>query len=152
MMSSPPSATTGSSLYMHFPAVQSSSYIFGAQESTVLNGLSTYNVWVSRDSSLAASHAFSGEPANSPTKSLFGATTMQKQSFGTFTKAPARSTTLRTGVHLFPMIIGLVTTAPSQWKKFKICGPPTPGNKYLLPPEKPTTSCGKTGPTIITWS
>ena len=53
---------------------------------------------------------------------------------------------------LVPMIIGFVTTAPSQWKKFKICGPPIPGNKYLLPPEKPTTSCGKTGPTIMVWS
>ena len=41
MMSSPPSARTGSSLYMHLPAVQTSSYIFGvAQERMVWNGLS----------------------------------------------------------------------------------------------------------------
>ena len=67
-------------------------------------------------------------------------TTMQKQSFGTETMAAARSTTALTGVYLLPIIIGLVTRAPSQWKKFNISGPLTPGNKYLFPPEKPTTS------------
>src|SRR5882762_5636188 len=76
-------------------------------------------------------------------------TTMQKQSFSMFTIAPARSTIFRTGVHLLPMIIGLVTTAPSQWKKFRISGPATPGKRYLFPPEKPTTSCGNTGPMMM---
>ena len=75
-------------------------------------------------------------------------TTMQKASLGIFNIVPARSTTLRTGVHLWPMIFGVVITAPSQWKKFSTCGPATPGKRYLLPPEKPTTSCGKTGPMI----
>src|SRR5436190_4614910 len=93
-----------------------------------------------RERSLALSHAASGVPAYSPTSFFLGVTTMQKHSLSTFTIAPARSTTLRTGVHLLPIIIGLVTTAPSQWKKLRILGPPTPGNRYLLPPEKPTTS------------
>src|SRR5579871_3060291 len=151
-MSSPPSATTGSSLYIHLPATQISSYIAGAQESTVLNGFGRRVMCTSRESSLAWSQADSGVPAQSPTNDLSGATTIAKQILSTFTIAPARSTTLRTGVHLLPMIIGFVQTAPSQWKKFKISGPPTPGNKYLLPPEKPTTSCGNTGPTMMTWS
>src|SRR5882724_6611086 len=151
MMSSPPSATTGSNLYMHLPATQISSYIAGAQESTVLNGLGRRVMWTSLESSLAWSHAPSGVPANSPTSDLSGATTIARHNFSTFTMAPARSTTLRTGVHLFPMIIGLVQTAPSQWKKFKIFGPPTAGNRYLFPPENPTTSCGNTGPQIIIW-
>ena len=57
---------------------------------------------------------------------------MQKHSFGTVTIAPARSTTLRTGVHLLPMIIGLVTTAPSQWKKFSTSGPADAGEEILV--------------------
>src|SRR5438046_1899732 len=134
MISSPPSATTGSSLYMHLPATQISSYIGGAHDSTVLNGFGFRVMCTSRDSSLAASQAASGAPANRPASDLSGATTIAKHSLSTFTSAPARSTTLRTGVHLFPMIIGLVQTAPSQWKKFKIFGPPTPGKRYLLPP------------------
>ena len=43
-------------------------------------------------------------------------------------------------------------SAPSQWVKLITSGPLTPGKKYLLPPEKPATSCGKTGPTITIWS
>lgn len=31
------------------------------------------------------------------------------------------------------MTIGLVHTAPSQWKKSEILGLPTPGERYLLP-------------------
>ena len=85
-----------------------------------------------RESSLALSHAASGVPGKQARKVLFGSTTMQKQSLSTFTIAPARSTTLRTGVHLLPMIIGLVTTAPSQWKKFKICGPAHAGEQIFV--------------------
>ncbi|WP_439603579.1 hypothetical protein [Shinella sp.] len=41
---------------------------------------------------------------------------------GTVTSAPAASTTLRTGVHLLPMIIGLVTIF---WAKvFRLRVPP----------------------------
>ena len=103
----------------------------------------------SSESALAASQACSGVPAKRPENFAPSPTTRQKQSFGSVTMEPARSTTLRTGVHLLPMIIGFVTTAPSQWKKFRMSGPATPGNRYLLPPEKPTTSCGKTGPQMM---
>ena len=48
----------------------------------------------------------------------------------------ARSTTRRTGVHLFPMIIGLVTTAPSQWKKFSTSGPLDSGEEIFVSPGK----------------
>src|SRR5438876_1219662 len=149
MINSPPSPNTGSSLYMHLPAVQSSSYIGGQQERMVWNGFSLWVTCNFRESSLALSQASSGVPAKSPARFFCGSTTMQKQSLSALTIAPARSTTFRTGVHLLPMIIGLVTTAPSQWKKFRISGPPTPGKRYLLPPEKPTTSWGKTGPTMM---
>ena len=47
-----------------------------------------------------------------------------------------------------PMILALVISAPSQCDRSISSRPDTPGNRYLLPPEKPTTSCGKTGPTI----
>src|ERR1051326_17335 len=149
MISSPPSASTGSSLYIHLPAVQSSSYIGGQQDTMVRKGFSLYVMCSLRERSLALSQAASGVPANSPARFFCGSTTMQKQNLSALTIVPARSTTLRTGVHLLPIIIGLVTTAPSQWKKFSIAGPPTPGKRYLLPPEKPTTSCGKTGPTMM---
>ena len=57
---------------------------------------------------------------------------MQKASFGTGTSAAARSTTRRTGVHLLPMIIGLVMTAPSQWKKLRISGAADAGEEVLV--------------------
>ena len=145
MINSPPSARTDSSLYMHFPAVHNSSYISGAQARMVWNGLSIVRVWRSEERSAAADHASSTGPANRPLMPSLS-TTMQKASLGIFTIAPARSTTLRTGVHLWPMILGVVITAASQWKKCSTSGPDTPGKRYLLPPEKPTTSCGKTGP------
>ena len=47
-----------------------------------------------------------------------------------------------------PMISALVISAPSQCERSMSSRPETPGKRYLLPPEKPTTSCGKTGPTI----
>src|ERR1041385_3016658 len=102
---------------MHLPATQISSYIGGAHESPVLNGFSLNVMWTRFESSLAPSHAASGVPAKRPASVLSGATTIAKHNLSTPTIAPARSTTLRTGVHLLPMIIGLVQTAPSQWKK-----------------------------------
>gem|GEM_PF-6160531 len=50
------------------------------------------------------------------------------------------------------MMQGFVMSAPSQWKKSRISCPASPGKRYLLPPEKPTTSCGNTGPMMIRWS
>jgi hypothetical protein len=61
----------------------------------------------------------------------------------------AFSTTFLVAVHLLPLIIGLVTMAPSQWKKLIISAAAIPGKIYLCPPENPTTSCGNTGPKII---
>src|ERR1043165_2344703 len=98
---------------MHLPPVQSSSYIVGAQDRIVLKGVALRVIWIWWERSLAASQAASGVPAKRPAR-FFPSTTMQKQSLSTCTIAAARSTTLRTGVHLLPMIIGLVTTAPSQ--------------------------------------
>ena len=46
-----------------------------------------------------------------------------------------------------PMISADVIRAPSQCEMSMMSWPATPGKKYLLPPEIPTTSCGSTGPT-----
>ena len=46
-----------------------------------------------------------------------------------------------------PMISALVISAPSQCETLMTSWLEMPGKKYLLPPEKPTTSCGNTGPT-----
>ena len=50
-------------------------------------------------------------------------------------------------IPVVPMISAEVISAPSQCDTSMIFWPPTPGKKYLLPPEIPTTSCGSTGPT-----
>ena len=104
-------------------------------------------MWVCAERSAASSHADSGVPVNRPL-SPWWVTTMQRACLGMVTAAPARSMTFLTAVHLCPMIFGLVMMAASQWKKLRTSGPLTPGKRYLLPPEKPTTSWGKTGPTI----
>ena len=41
-----------------------------------------------------------------------------------------------------------LTTTDELFPDFEDVGPATPGNRYLFPPEKPTTSWGNTGPTI----
>ncbi len=43
-------------------------------------------------------------------------------------------------------------SAPSQCVKWMISDAAMPGKRYFVPPEKPTTSCGKTGPQMSTWS
>ena len=59
----------------------------------------------------------------------------------------------RTGVTpRVPIISALVIKAPTQWERSISSWPDTPGKKYLLPPEKPTTSCGNTGPTTMATS
>ena len=73
-------------------------------------------ICLSEDRSLAAAQASSTGPAKSPHMPSFS-TTMQKAIFGILNMALARSITLRTGVHLCPIIFGVVITAPSQWKK-----------------------------------
>ena len=46
------------------------------------------------------------------------------------------------------MIRLAVIRAPTQWEMSMTSCTEQPGKKYLLPPEKPTTSWGNTGPTI----
>ena len=46
------------------------------------------------------------------------------------------------------MISTLLMSAPSQCETLMTSFTATPGKRYLLPPEKPTTSCGTTGPTM----
>ena len=72
-----------------------------------------------------------------------------KQDFGRSIIPAARSITARTGVYPEPMIRLLVIKAPDQWVKLIISAPAMPGKKYLFPPEKPTTSWGKTGPQMM---
>ena len=61
--------------------------------------------------------------------------------------AAPSSISARTGVMpVVPMISAEVISAPSQCETSMIFWPATPGKKYLLPPEIPTTSCGSTGP------
>ena len=69
-------------------------------------------------------------------------------------RARAAWITRRTGVSFRPMMRAQVMTAPSQWKKWSSSPPETPGKRYLAPPENPTTSWGKTGPSTSTrsWS
>ena len=62
MISSPSVATTGSSLYMHLPATHSSSYIGGAQESTVWYARGVQTMCVSAETSAACDQASSGVP------------------------------------------------------------------------------------------
>ena len=53
----------------------------------------------------------------------------------------------RTGVmSVVPMISAEVMSAPIQCETSMMSWPATPGKKYLLPPEMPTTSCGQHRP------
>ena len=70
------------------------------------------------------------------------------QCFGTVRSEAAVSTISRTGVFFRPTMTGFVMSAPSQWNMLMISAPEMPGKRYLFPPENPTTSCGKVGPTI----
>ena len=72
--------------------------------------------------------------------------TMAMSELGVGMKDAARLMSRRMGVSATPMISLLVSSAPSQWVTSMTSWPDTPGTKYLLPPEKPATSCGKTGP------
>ena len=67
-------------------------------------------------------------------------TTMQNARRSTGTRLADLSITLRTGVHLVPMISWFVIRAPSQWKKFKTSGPDTPGVRALADLHKQTLS------------
>ena len=59
----------------------------------------------------------------------------------------------RTGVTpRVPIMAALVIKAPTQCERSISSCPDTPGKKYLLPPEKPTTSWGNTGPMTMATS
>ncbi len=89
--------------------------------------------------------AASTAPSTAP--SATSAVTAQNASFSDGISAAPSSISARTGViPVVPMISAEVISAPSQCETSMIFWPPTPGKKYLLPPEIPTTSCGSTGP------
>ena len=75
--------------------------------------------------------------------------TIATLTLGVWIMAAAVSIIRRMGVSAVPMVATLVNIAPIQWVTLIISAPEMPGKKYLLPPEKPTTSCGKTGPQTI---
>ena len=76
-------------------------------------------------------------------------TSMVKASFSAWMRSLAASISWRTGVMpRVPMMRLAVISAPTQWEMSMTSWTEQPGKKYLLPPEKPTTSCGKTGPTM----
>src|SRR4051812_3906874 len=97
MISVPPGATTGSSLYIHLPAVQSSGYISGQIETTVWNGRGNHRTLTSAESRAASSYAASGVPNDTPCSPRLE-TTSEKQCRGTSIIAAQWSTTARTGV------------------------------------------------------
>ena len=72
MITSPPSATAGSILYMPLPAVHRSSYIGGITESTVFNGLSSQTMCRCDESAAACSHASRASPKYSPAIAVLG--------------------------------------------------------------------------------
>jgi hypothetical protein len=62
MITSPPSATAGSILYMPLPAVQTSAYIGGITESTCFIGRSSQTMWRFDDKADARSHVSRADP------------------------------------------------------------------------------------------
>ena len=109
---------------------------------------------VSADTSAAAAHAAGGSANVMACRSWVpGLVTMQSASRSPGTIDAASSMSARTGViPRVPMIFELVISAPSQCDRSMSSRPDTPGNRYLLPPEKPTTSCGNTGLTMTVTS
>src|SRR3954449_8446614 len=107
-------------------------------------------MWVSAATSAAAAQAASGEPNASECRlRVRDCVTAEKQCRSPGTSEAASFISARTGViPRVPIICALVMSAPSQCERSISSRPETPGKRYLLPPEKPTTSCGKTGPTI----
>jgi hypothetical protein len=97
MISSPPSASAGSSLYIALPAVQSSSYIGGAQASTRSMARGRCVTWRSFERSAASAQAATGSPtamAPSPAPSTVSAISV----VGVGTSSAAAWIIARTGV------------------------------------------------------
>src|SRR4051795_6570637 len=96
---------------------------------------------------IECSAASAGSPTDAAASSRSAVTT-QKASFRAGISAAPSLIKARTGVvPVVPMISAEVINAPSQCETSMIFCPATPGKKYLLPPDIPTTSCGSTGPT-----
>ena len=110
--------------------------------------------WVSAEISAQAAQASSGVPkAAACSVSAPDATTRHSASRSAGIRLAASLISARTGVTpRVPIISALVIKAPTQCDRSISSGPETPGKKYLLPPENPTTSCGKTGPTTMATS
>ena len=80
-------------------------------------------------------------------------TTRHSASFSPGIIADPASTMARTGVIPgVPIMVSMPMRAPTQCDRSMASWVLQPGMKYLLPPEKPTTSCGKTGPMMTMWS
>ncbi len=107
-------------------------------------------MWVCAEIFAIAAQAACGSPnAIAPRSAPPSATSMVKASFSVGMSSLAASMSWRTGVMpRVPMIRLAVISAPTQWEMSMTSCTEQPGKKYLLPPEKPTTSWGKTGPTI----
>ena len=102
---------------------------------------------VSADTSAAAAQAADGSANVMACRSCVrDLVTMHSASRCPGTIDAASLMSARTGViPRVPMISALVISAPSQCDRSMSSRPETPGKRYLLPPEKPTTSCGNTG-------
>src|SRR5664279_1076470 len=126
-----------------------SSYLVGMTDSTRRTGASRYFTWVSADTCAQAAQAASGAPNDAACNALVPDwATRHRASRRLGIMDAASLISARTGViPRVPMMSALVINAPSQCEKSMTSGPATPGKKYLLPPENPTTSCGNTGPT-----
>src|SRR5688572_25347849 len=151
MITSPPSATTGSLLYMPLPAVQRSSYIGGITASTRSYGSSTHTMWRCDESIAACRQASCTSPQYIPATPSCVTTTASKDN-GVCSSDAALLMTERTAESIVPITSYDVISAPSQCVKWMISGAAMPGNRYFVPPEKPATSWGKTGPQMSTWS
>ena len=102
MITSPPSATTGSLLYVPFAAVQKSSYIAGMIASTRSYGSSTQTMWRRDESIAACRHASCTSPQNMPATPWCVTTSASSES-GVSSSAAARSITARTAVSIVPI-------------------------------------------------
>jgi hypothetical protein len=109
---------------------------------------------VAAHTSAASAHAEIVSPNEIECRSRLPASpTTQNDTFCAGTSAAPSLISARTGVTaVVPMISAEVISAPIQRETSMISWPATPGKKYLLPPEMPTTSCGRTGPTTSAMS
>src|SRR3954465_6888146 len=123
-------------------------YMLGMIDSTRRTGAAGWRPCPPAAPSAAAAQAATGSPYAIECRAADpDLTTTQNASLSLGTSETASSMSARTGVvPRVPMIVALVMRAPSQCDTLMTSWLETPGKRYLLPPEKPTTSCGNTGP------